>query len=88
MGNRMTAPAVRARKVARGDQPLVMVTAYDAPSARLVDDAGVDLILVSYDPDQYFPIMDALLEADREGRLSQDALARSDERLRRARTFE
>jgi 3-methyl-2-oxobutanoate hydroxymethyltransferase len=46
MGNRMTAPAVRARKVSRGDAPLVMVTAYDAPGARIADDAGVDLILV------------------------------------------
>ncbi len=41
---RMTAPAVRARK---GSQPpLVMVTAYDAPSARTVDAAGADMILV------------------------------------------
>jgi 3-methyl-2-oxobutanoate hydroxymethyltransferase len=38
------APAIRARK---GDgSRLVMVTAYDAPSARVVDDAGVDVILV------------------------------------------
>jgi beta-N-acetylhexosaminidase len=50
--------------------------------------AGVDLILVGYDPDQYFPLMDALLLADREGRLRQDVLARSDERLRRAAIFE
>src|SRR4051812_15374987 len=27
-------------------RPLVMVTAYDAPTARIVDDAGVDMILV------------------------------------------
>ena len=46
MGNRMTAPAVRARKVADGSPPLVMVTAYDAPGARMVDEAGADLILV------------------------------------------
>jgi 3-methyl-2-oxobutanoate hydroxymethyltransferase len=40
----VTAPGVVARK---GDgNPLVMVTAYDAPSARTVDGAGVDLILV------------------------------------------
>lgn len=39
-----SAPDIRARK---GDgTPLVMVTAYDAPSARVVDEAGVDLILV------------------------------------------
>src|SRR5215208_5959312 len=42
----MTAPAVRARKVAGGADPLVMVTAYDAPGARIADEAGVDLILV------------------------------------------
>ncbi len=43
MASRTTAPAVRARK---GGDPLVMVTAYDAPGARIADDAGVDLILV------------------------------------------
>jgi len=41
-----TAPAVRARKVSAGSQPLVMVTAYDAPGARIADEAGVDIILV------------------------------------------
>ncbi len=41
---RVTAPAVLARK--RGETPLVMVTAYDAPSARVADAAGVDIILV------------------------------------------
>jgi 3-methyl-2-oxobutanoate hydroxymethyltransferase len=46
MGSRVTAPAVRARKVASGAEPLVMVTAYDAPGARMVDEAGVDMILV------------------------------------------
>jgi len=46
MGSRVTAPAVRARKVAAGSDPLVMVTAYDAPGARMADEAGVDLILV------------------------------------------
>ena len=43
---KLTAPAVRARKVSNGDAPLVMVTAYDAPGARIADAAGVDLILV------------------------------------------
>jgi 3-methyl-2-oxobutanoate hydroxymethyltransferase len=42
----ITAPSVAARKVRRGAEPLVMVTAYDAPSARVADAAGVDLILV------------------------------------------
>jgi len=42
----ITAPSVRARKVRAGAEPLVMVTAYDAPGARVADEAGVDLILV------------------------------------------
>jgi 3-methyl-2-oxobutanoate hydroxymethyltransferase len=46
----MTVPAVRARKVRPAEggptPPLVMVTAYDAPTARIADEAGVDLILV------------------------------------------
>ncbi|HUR78877.1 MAG TPA: 3-methyl-2-oxobutanoate hydroxymethyltransferase [Acidimicrobiales bacterium] len=39
----VTVPDVSA---AKGKAPLVMVTAYDAPTARIADDAGVDLILV------------------------------------------
>ena len=46
MSNALTAPAIRARKVREGHDPLVMVTAYDAPGARMADAAGVDLILV------------------------------------------
>ena len=46
MGTRLTVPAVRARKVRAGGDPLVMLTAYDAPSARLAAEAGVDLLLV------------------------------------------
>jgi 3-methyl-2-oxobutanoate hydroxymethyltransferase len=42
----MTVPSVRGRKVRDGAEPLVMVTAYDAPGARMADEAGVDLILV------------------------------------------
>src|SRR5947199_3225437 len=42
--NAMTAPAVRASK--GSGTPLVMVTAYDAPGASIVDEAGVDIILV------------------------------------------
>ena len=44
MATKQTAPSIRARK--GGSQPLVMVTAYDAPTARVADAAGVDLILV------------------------------------------
>src|SRR6201990_1253441 len=40
----LSAPDVVARK--GSGTPLVMVTAYDAPSARAVDAAGVDMILV------------------------------------------
>src|SRR5918993_2441058 len=43
---KITAPSLRARKVGSGFEPLVMLTAYDAPSARMVDEAGADLILV------------------------------------------
>ena len=38
-------PSGLARSV-DGSEPLVMVTAYDAPGARMADEAGVDLILV------------------------------------------
>src|SRR5690349_17513411 len=44
MPQALTAPAVRSRKGSA--EPLVMVTAYDAPGARIADQAGVDLILV------------------------------------------
>ena len=43
---KVTAPSLRARKVRDGYDPLVMLTAYDAPSARMVDAAGADVILV------------------------------------------
>jgi 3-methyl-2-oxobutanoate hydroxymethyltransferase len=42
----VTVPKVRASKRRDGSTPLVMVTAYDAPSARIADAAGVDLLLV------------------------------------------
>jgi 3-methyl-2-oxobutanoate hydroxymethyltransferase len=45
----VSAPDILARKQQRRDgdaPPLVMVTAYDAPSARVVDAAGADMILV------------------------------------------
>jgi 3-methyl-2-oxobutanoate hydroxymethyltransferase len=43
---KVTAPAIRSRKRSRGGEPLVMITAYDAPTAAIADEAGVDLILV------------------------------------------
>jgi 3-methyl-2-oxobutanoate hydroxymethyltransferase len=43
MSAHVTVPAVRARK---GGSPLVMVTAYDTPGARIADEAGADVILV------------------------------------------
>ena len=41
-----TVPAIRGSKVSEGAAPLVMVTAYDAPGARVADAADVDMILV------------------------------------------
>ncbi|MDQ6724826.1 MAG: 3-methyl-2-oxobutanoate hydroxymethyltransferase [Actinomycetota bacterium] len=43
MAQQVTAPAIRARK---GSPPIVMVTAYDCPGARIADEAGADVILV------------------------------------------
>lgn len=40
----VTTTALRAMKASQ--RPIVMITAYDTPSARLVDEAGVDAILV------------------------------------------
>jgi beta-N-acetylhexosaminidase len=48
--------------------------------------AGVDLILIAYDPAQYFAVMDSLLAADRGGLLSPAALADSARRLEEAGT--
>jgi beta-N-acetylhexosaminidase len=49
--------------------------------------AGVDLILVSYDPAQFYPAMYAVLQADAESRLRPELLDRSDRRLAGATTF-
>lgn len=43
MATKVTAPSVLARK---GGEKLKMVTAYDAPTARIADRAGADIILV------------------------------------------
>ncbi|MGI9584903.1 MAG: 3-methyl-2-oxobutanoate hydroxymethyltransferase [Acidimicrobiia bacterium] len=43
MTSKVTAPGVRARK---GGAKLKMITAYDAPTARIADRAGADMILV------------------------------------------
>jgi len=42
----LSAPTIRSKKRSSGDQPIVMVTAYDEPGARYCDAAGVDIILV------------------------------------------
>jgi 3-methyl-2-oxobutanoate hydroxymethyltransferase len=42
----VTVPVVRGTKRREGGAPLVMVTAYDTPGARIADAAGVDMILV------------------------------------------
>ena len=41
-----TVPNLRARKRRDGGVPIVMVTAYDGPGARIVSEAGADIILV------------------------------------------
>jgi 3-methyl-2-oxobutanoate hydroxymethyltransferase len=46
MSEHVNVPWVQSKKRRHGAAPLVMVTAYDEPWARLVDAAGVDLILV------------------------------------------
>ena len=63
-----------------------MAAAYEAPGGLAVAsvealNAGVDLILTSYDPDQYFPMLYALLRAEAAGKLKKAALAQSDGRL-------
>ena len=41
-----TVANLRARKRRDGGVPIVMVTAYDEPGARIVSEAGADIILV------------------------------------------
>ncbi len=45
-GGSVTVPSLRSRKRRDGGTPIVMVTAYDEPSARIVSEAGADIILV------------------------------------------
>ena len=42
----MTAEALKTRKVAQQQNPVSALTAYDYPTARLLDEAGVDILLV------------------------------------------
>ena len=46
MNASLTIPSIRQHKVRNGKKPLVMLTAYDAPSAKIADEAGVDILLV------------------------------------------
>ena len=45
MAAKVTVPRIRNHKVSEGADPLVMLTAYDAPTARMVHSAGADIIL-------------------------------------------
>ncbi|NET57184.1 MAG: glycoside hydrolase family 3 protein [Symploca sp. SIO2E6] len=45
--------------------------------------AGVDLVLIAFNPDSYYPAMEALLEADQAGILEQNVLDKSKRRLER-----
>ncbi len=44
--NKKSVPLIRAHKASGANPPIAMVTAYDAPGARMADAAGVDIILV------------------------------------------
>jgi beta-N-acetylhexosaminidase len=55
-----------------------------ADAAVAAINAGVDIVLVSFDTDQFYPVMHRLLAAERDGRLQPEALRQSDERLNRA----
>jgi beta-N-acetylhexosaminidase len=55
-----------------------------AEAAVAAINAGVDLVLVSFDTDQFYVVMHGLLAAERDGRLRPEALWQSDERLSRA----
>jgi len=44
--NTITADEIRRRKVAQGHAPVSVLTAYDYPTARLLDECGVDMLLV------------------------------------------
>jgi beta-N-acetylhexosaminidase len=58
----------------------------DRASIRALN-AGVDLILVSWDTDQYYRVVYALMKADEGGELDRNALRQSDRRLARALEF-
>jgi 3-methyl-2-oxobutanoate hydroxymethyltransferase len=46
MNRKVTVPALRKRKVVSGDAPITMLTAYDHTMARILDAAGIDILLV------------------------------------------
>ena len=63
-----------------------MAAAYETPgglpaASVAALNVGVDLILVSYDPEQYFPMLHALISAEAAGKLKKAALQPSDLRL-------
>lgn len=56
-----------------------------APIAAL--NAGVDLILIAYDNDLYYPAMNAVLQAQKVGQLNEERLSKSRARLEREKAF-
>jgi 3-methyl-2-oxobutanoate hydroxymethyltransferase len=46
LAEKVTVPKIRARKHRNGSEPIVMLTAYDTPGARICNAAGVEIILV------------------------------------------
>jgi beta-N-acetylhexosaminidase len=74
------------------DGMLVTDDAWMAPYRRNLEDnllgtlaGGADIVLIAYDPDLTYRVLDTLLRARRSGRLPDDALRASDERLARLR---
>ncbi len=49
--------------------------------------AGLDILLVSYDGEQIYDVLYALIQADKEGKLTQDRLKESEKRLHRLHFF-
>ncbi|SEV84503.1 3-methyl-2-oxobutanoate hydroxymethyltransferase [Natrinema salifodinae] len=80
-------PTVRDIRAKAGEEPITMLTAYDAPTAALVDQAGVDIILVGdslgntslgYDTTLPVTVDDMVRHTSAVARTTEDALVVAD----------